>query len=516
MTASFMKKFAHKIVSKETLKEQVGTYPRTKKVILAAGVFDIAHPGHVRHLLYAKEKADILVVNITADRFVDKGEDRPHVPEELRATNMAAFEMVDYVIIDNNKKPTDLLLFLKPDFYAKGFEYSPQNRESNIEEAEIVSQYGGEVLFTPGDVVYSSTKLINMSPPEIKYDKLISLMDNKNITFADLRDVLVRMEFKKVHVVGDIIVDTITHCTSLGAQAKTPTLSTMFENKWDFVGGAGVVSKHLKSAGANVVLTTVLGNGDLFNFVCDDLSEYKVVLKSVVDSTRPITNKNVIVVDDYRIVKVDTVDNRAINNGTLKGIKRCIKNTPTEAIIFSDFRHGIFNKRTIGSLIEAIPPGVYKAADSQVATRWGNILEFTGFDLITPNEREARFSLADQDSGIRPLASELYDSVECETLMLKLGARGVLTCCGKDHESLDSYFSVDSFADDVVDPVGAGDALLAYATLSMLVDRDPVKATILGSIAAACECELNGNVPITQQNVLEKLERIEKQVNYSP
>ena len=48
-------------------------------------------------------------------------------------------------------------------------------------------------------------------------------------------------------------------------------------------------------------------------------------------------------------------------------------------------------------------------ADSQVASRWGNILEFKGFDLITPNEREARFALADQDSGVRPLAPELYE-----------------------------------------------------------------------------------------------------------
>jgi len=130
-----------------------------------------------------------------------------------------------------------------------------------------------------------------------------------------------------------------------------------------------------------------------------------------VDSTRPTTNKNVIEVDDYKLIKIDTVDNRTISNGILHNIKQCIKNTHTEAIIFSDFRHGIFNKRTINELIEAIPQNVYKAADSQVATRWGNILAFTGFDLVTPNEREARFSMADQDSGIRILASELYDMV---------------------------------------------------------------------------------------------------------
>ena len=42
-----------------------------------------------------------------------------------------------------------------------------------------------------------------------------------------------------------------------------------------------------------------------------------------------------------------------------------------------------------------------KVADSQVASR-GNILDFKSFDLITPNEKEARFSMADQDSSVRP------------------------------------------------------------------------------------------------------------------
>ena len=53
-----------------------------------------------------------------------------------------------------------------------------------------------------------------------------------------------------------------------------------------------------------------------------------------------------------------------------------------------------------------MPEGAFRVADSQVASRWGNILDFQGFDLITPNEREARFALGDQDSVVRPLGLE--------------------------------------------------------------------------------------------------------------
>ena len=89
-----------------------------------------------------------------------------------------------------------------------------------------------------------------------------------------------------------------------------------------------------------------------------------------------------------------------------------IGETPTDIVVFSDFRHGIFNRDTIPRLIDAIPASTFRVADSQVASRWGNILDFKGFDLITPNEREARFALGDQDSVVRPLGLELYEQAE--------------------------------------------------------------------------------------------------------
>ena len=187
---------------------------------------------------------------------------------------------------------------------------------------------------------------------------------------------------------------------------------------------------------------------------------------------------------------------------------------PVKAVVFSDFRHGIFNRRTIPSLTEAIRPGSFRVADSQVASRWGNILEFKGFDLVTPNEREARFALADQDTGVRPLAAKLHEESECKTVMLKLGDRGVLTCRAGTAGDPRSFSVVDSFCERLVDAVGAGDALLAYATLSMLVDPSEVAATILGSVSAALECESDGNNPIGPADVLRKIGRVENRAHF--
>ena len=101
---------------------------RAQEVIMCHGTFDIVHPGHLRHLMYAKEKADILVASLTADEHITKANFRPYVPQELRAVNLAALEMVDYVIIDPNPTPIENMRFLQPDYFAKGYEYFGRRR----------------------------------------------------------------------------------------------------------------------------------------------------------------------------------------------------------------------------------------------------------------------------------------------------------------------------------------------------------------------------------------------------
>ncbi|MDC0349110.1 PfkB family carbohydrate kinase [Alphaproteobacteria bacterium] len=509
-------KYSHKIKTIEELQETIGEFPRKKSVVLCHGVFDVIHPGHLRHLIYAKEKASLLVVSLTADCHIKKGHYRPHIPEDLRAANMAAYELVDYVVIDRNAKPLKNIEQVKPDYFCKGFEYSPDGKVNprTQEEIDALSSYGGRVIFTPGDHVYSSSKLINLAPPDIKYEKLELLLNRSKISFEDLRKTLSDFSNKKVHVVGDTIVDSYTQCEMIGGQTKTPTMSVLFQEKKDYVGGAAVVAKHLKSAGANVVFTTVLGEDSLKNFVVKDLKKNGIECNENIDPLRPTVNKNAIIARNYRLLKIDTLDNASIPQDTLESICQSIKNTPSDAVIFSDFRHGIFNRSTVPCLIKSLPNTTLKVADSQVASRWGDISEFKGFDLITPNEREARFSLRDQDSGVRSLASQLHKKADCKYLILKLGDKGLLCSRSHDFEKIDSFFLVDSFVDDLVDPVGSGDALLAYSTLALLASGSIVQATILGSIAAACECEYDGNISVTPEDVLKKLNSIEKNVTF--
>ncbi|MEM7406131.1 MAG: PfkB family carbohydrate kinase [Pseudomonadota bacterium] len=515
MSSEVFDAYDHKILTAEQVRAAIGERPRNQKVIMCHGVFDVIHPGHLRHLIYAKSKADKLVVSLTADIHISKGVYRPHVPQRLRAVNMAAYEVVDYVVIDPNPTPIENIRAIKPDYFAKGYEYGDHGtiNPKTQEEIDELQAYGGEVMFTPGDYVYSSSNFISMSPPDIKYEKLIMLLKSEAIGIPDLRQTLGNLGGRSVHVVGDTIVDSLTQCAMIGGQTKTPTISVLFEERKDYIGGAAIVAQHMRAAGAEVVFSTVLGDDELREFVESGLEADGIVCNPHIDPLRPTTNKNAIVVAGYRMLKVDTLDNASIPTRIVESLTEDIANTEADAVVFADFRHGIFNRQTNQALVDSIPEGALRVADSQVASRWGNITEFQGFDLVTPNEREARFALADQDSGIRPLASSLYDAAKCKNLIMKLGDKGVITHRSPDHEALESFFLVDSFVDDLKDAVGAGDALLAYATLALLASGSIAQATILGSLAAACECEYDGNIPVTTDAVSAKLDAIEQAID---
>ena len=218
--------------------------------------------------------------------------------------------------------------------------------------------------------------------------------------------------------------------------------------------------------------------------------------------------------DNYKLLKVDKLDNTPISNELTNEFTKEISSVQADVIVFSDFRHGIFHKQNINHLTSSIRKGTFKAADSQVASRWGNITEFIGFDLVTPNEREARFSVADQDSAIGPLAGKVYSITQAKNLILKLGERGVIGLAKLENEQSDILISLDSFADNPIDPVGAGDALMAYSVLTLKVTGSLPMAAVIGSIAAACESERIGNIPITRENVLDKILKISSNVQY--
>lgn len=495
-----------KIIDFQDAKKFFTKLKNKKKIIQCHGVFDLVHPGHLRHFDHCKTKADILVVSITPDIHIKKGTYRPLIPEKMRANNLAAIELVDYVIIDKNKYPDEILNKVRPDFFAKGMEYFLQKNPLTQKERKIVESYGGKMVFSPGDFVLSSTKIISQNKIDLKYEKLKALMDVENINFSELKKIISDLKKVKVHIFGDTIVDTTHNCEAIGGLHKTPTLSVIKTNSIDYLGGASIVAVHFRNLTKNVKLTTVIANDKKGKFAKKELKNNKLDFLSLHEQSRPTTNKNSYMVGNHKLLKVDELINSTILDKTIEQISDRISKEKNKIIIFSDFRHGIFNKFTAKKFIDSIDNSCFKVADSQVASRWGNILDFKNFDLISCTEKEARYSLFEQDLPIRTLADELIKKSKTKNLILKLGHRGLISLNKKRKD----YIVLDPFVDKLVDSNGAGDALLAYSSASLFKTKSLIISSIIGTLAASCKCEINGNKAVSVEKIENKINEIKK------
>src|SRR5207248_2998532 len=131
-----------------------------RTIVHCHGCFDIVHPGHIHHLQHARSLGDILIVSVSADSQVNKGANRPLIPDDLRAASLAALECVDAVYLNPHPTAAELLEQLRPDLYVKGQEYERSVDPRFVRERDTVRRYGGRVVYSSGDIVYSSTALI--------------------------------------------------------------------------------------------------------------------------------------------------------------------------------------------------------------------------------------------------------------------------------------------------------------------------------------------------------------------
>lgn len=131
---------------------------RGHRIVLANGCFDLFHVGHVRYLQGAKALGDVLVVGINSDDQVRllKGHGRPFMPENERAEIIAALNCTDAVTIFREATVTELIRAIRPDFHAKGTDYTTDS----VPEREIVREYGGVVAIVGDPKNHSSTDLL--------------------------------------------------------------------------------------------------------------------------------------------------------------------------------------------------------------------------------------------------------------------------------------------------------------------------------------------------------------------
>jgi len=152
-------KAADKIAPLDVVAERIrNERARGRSVVLANGIFDLLHVGHVRYLEGAKDLADVLVVAVNSDRSagMSKGPGRPVVPERERAEMIAAMRCVDQVLIFDEPDVRAVIRALRPEVHAKGTDYT----RLTVPERNEVESCGGRVEIVGDEKRPSSTELI--------------------------------------------------------------------------------------------------------------------------------------------------------------------------------------------------------------------------------------------------------------------------------------------------------------------------------------------------------------------
>lgn len=129
-----------------------------RRIVLANGCFDLFHVGHIRYLQGAKAAGDFLIVAVNADDQVikQKGEGRPFMPENERAEIVAALRCVDLVTIFPEPTVTEVIRAIKPDFHAKGTDYTADS----VPEKDVVAEVGGKVIIVGDPKDHSSSDML--------------------------------------------------------------------------------------------------------------------------------------------------------------------------------------------------------------------------------------------------------------------------------------------------------------------------------------------------------------------
>ena len=151
-----------RVLSRDALLETIGKErlaDPAPTIVMANGLFDILHVGHLRYLEAAKREGDLLVVAVNSDHSARtlRGPGKPVVPGAERAELLAGLRAVDYVTLFDELNVETLLRALRPDVHCKGTDYEP----STLPEAPLARELGIRIAIVGDPKDHATTDLIS-------------------------------------------------------------------------------------------------------------------------------------------------------------------------------------------------------------------------------------------------------------------------------------------------------------------------------------------------------------------
>jgi len=471
-----------------------GMQAKGKKIVQCHGIFDIIHPGIVRHVESAKKQGDCLVATVVRDKDVRKGPNYPIFGEKLRAESIAAVECVDYVSVVEDSVSLQCVRMLKPDVFARGQDY--KDRDQTVlkrleDEEEALKIAGCKIHYTPGQV-FSSTNIINQFLdvyPEQTRDFLRNF--SRKYSAGEIIGQLENLKNLRVLVIGDTIIDEYHYCEPMGKSLKEHLVVNKYLNDESFAGGVLAVANHLSGLCREVRLVTILGRSD---------SREDFILSKLRPNVKPRFF--------YRKDASTIVKRRFINEYlNQKLFEICyLKNDETppkveaqiaeylakqipkfDLVMVCDFGHGLVTRKLI-HLIESKA----KVLAVNVQTNGANV----GFNLVTKyhrvnftclDEPEARLACQDRFGRIQNLARSIAGQINSDYLIVTRGRNGSIGV-----NSHGRFNQTPAFSSVVVDRIGAGDAFFGFTApcfaRNLPLDLVSFVGNAVGAIAVQIVC----------------------------
>lgn len=431
---------------------------KSTDIVLAHGVFDLLHPGHVRHLEEAKAMGEVLVVSVTRDADVCKGPGRPVFNQDQRAEMLAALQCVDAVVVNPYPTAAEIIAKLKPDIYVKGRDYKDGGH--GIEHDQIAAEsVGCQVKFTESPLM-SSSEIINQNIPLGDERQRGFLRSCRERDFRRHVPALIeRAKDLSVLFIGETIIDEYAYVAPLGKPPKEWCIASLLGDSEQWMGGI--------QAAANTARD--------FVGMVSVLSDRSVVKRRYVD--RDFNRKL------FEIYKM--TDEPPAPDQEQQIIAQIAELAPVHDVtVVIDFGHGMMTP-AIRKAVMTYSKFLAVNAQSNSANHGFNPVTKYKADYICIDAPEAKLACLDKRADLITCAHHL--KAYAPKVVITDGRRGCVVPVGEE------YVTVPALADKVVDTIGAGDAFLAWTAPLVSLTDDLELTSFIGNIAGAIKCGIPGH-----------------------
>lgn len=313
----------------------------------------------------------------------------------------------------------------------------------------------------------------------------------------------------KVGVIGDVMLDTYMwgKVDRVSPEAPVPVVS--LQRKEYRVGGAGNVALNCRSLAAQVTMLSVAGNDEEAVMLKKLLDESEVDTSYMLFSDRRITtNKTRIISRNQQMMRLDaeTTDDldKEIQEQFIEKIILYINNEEPDIIIFEDYNKGVLTEKLIKDIIQVCKN---KAVITSVDPKKKNFFTYKGVDIFKPNLKEVKDGLNIQVDELsvpvlENIHSELLRFLDHRISFITLSEKGVF------YQQDKTGFIIPSHMRNIADVSGAGDTVIAVASLVYAATKDVKLMAGIANIAGGLVCEEVGTVTINKDKLLKECQSL--------